>query len=114
MKLFFDTEFTGLKKDTTLVSIGFTTSIADRTFYAELIDYDKSYDDKWFYDNVIRNLYMSGPEYEKMKNRMEENEKEAAKSFYYTTEKDLIRGKKLLDHYRVVGDKKTVLSSFLG
>lgn len=114
MKLFFDTEFTGLKKDTTLVSIGFTTETADKTFYAEMTDYDQSYNEnKWFYDNVVRNLYLSGPEYEKTKEMMDENKKESNQLVYYTTEKDLIRAEKLLAHRRVVGDKKAVLSAFL-
>jgi hypothetical protein len=55
MKIFFDTEFTGLHKDTTLISIGL---IADdgKTFYAELNDYDKSQVDEWIQENVINNL----------------------------------------------------------
>lgn len=55
MKVFFDTEFTGLHKDTTLISIGL---IADdgKTFYAELNDYDKSQVDEWIQKNVIDNL----------------------------------------------------------
>ena len=41
MKAFFDTEFTGLHKDTTLISIGIV--MADgREFYRELNDYNKS------------------------------------------------------------------------
>jgi DNA polymerase III epsilon subunit-like protein len=38
MKIFFDTEFTGLHKDTTLISIGLVSE-DNRKFYAELIDY---------------------------------------------------------------------------
>ena len=41
MKIFFDTEFTGLHKNTTLISIGCIDE-AGRTFYAEFIDYDRS------------------------------------------------------------------------
>ena len=37
---FFDTEFTGLRKDTTLISIGIVSDTGDR-FYAELTDYVK-------------------------------------------------------------------------
>lgn len=53
--IFFDTEFTGLHKNTTLVSIGL---IADdgREFYAELTDYDQSQVDGWLQANVIDNL----------------------------------------------------------
>ncbi len=45
MKVFFDTEFTGLHQFTTLISIG---CIADngREFYAELTDYDRGQIDK--------------------------------------------------------------------
>jgi len=57
-KVFFDTEFTGLHKNTTLVSIGM---IAENgyTFYAELTDYDKSQLDDWLKDNIIDNLLLS-------------------------------------------------------
>lgn len=40
MKIFFDTEFTGLKKDTDLLSIGLVTETWEE-FYAELYDYRK-------------------------------------------------------------------------
>ena len=55
MKIFFDTEFTGLHKNTTLISIGLVDK-NDRKFYAEFIDYDKSQVDEWIRDNVIANL----------------------------------------------------------
>ena len=57
MKIYFDTEFTGLKKDTTLVSIGLITE-DDESFYAELTDFDKSYKDEWFANNVLNNLLL--------------------------------------------------------
>jgi len=60
MKIFFDTEFTGLHKDTTLISIGFISEDG-KTFYAELNDYDKSQVDCWLQKNVIDNLIMSSP-----------------------------------------------------
>jgi hypothetical protein len=55
MKIFFDTEFTGLHKDTTLISIG---CIAEdgKTFYAELTDYDKTQVTDWIRKHVISNL----------------------------------------------------------
>ena len=55
MKIFFDTEFTGLHKNTTLISIG---CIAEdgKTFYAELNDFDESQCDNWIQENVINNL----------------------------------------------------------
>lgn len=60
MKVFFDTEFTGLHKDTTLISIG-AISEDGRTFYAELNDYDESQVDDWIRDNVINNLQFAPP-----------------------------------------------------
>lgn len=55
MKVFFDSEFTGLHKNTTLISIGLITEKGD-TFYAELTDYDTSQVDDWIQKNVIENL----------------------------------------------------------
>jgi len=55
MKIFFDTEFTGLRKNTTLLSLG-AVSEDDRIFYAEFTDYDKSQVDGWIYENVIKNM----------------------------------------------------------
>ena len=55
MKVFFDTEFTGLHKNTTLISLGCVDENG-RTFYAEFTDYDKSQIDDWIDENVIKNL----------------------------------------------------------
>lgn len=55
MKLFFDTEFTGLQKDTSLISIGIVMDNGN-TFYAELTDYNKSQVDSWLQKNVMDNL----------------------------------------------------------
>lgn len=55
MRLFFDTEFTGLHKDTTLVSIGIIAENGD-CFYAELTDYDESQLDDWLKENVMSKL----------------------------------------------------------
>lgn len=63
MKIFFDTEFTGLHQHTTLISIGL---VADngRKFYAEFTDYDKSQINEWLEENVISNLiYNSGEDW---------------------------------------------------
>lgn len=61
MKVFFDTEFTGLHEDTTLISIGLVDE-NDRTFYAELTDYARGQVDDWIKDNVLANLSLSiGP-----------------------------------------------------
>lgn len=57
--VFFDTEFTGLHQNTTLISIGLVSECG-KTFYAEFVDYDKSQIDNWLHDNVIENcLYLS-------------------------------------------------------
>jgi hypothetical protein len=58
LKLFFDTEFTGLHKDTTLISIGITSFYGD-VFYAEFTDYDKSMVDNWINDNVVKHLCLT-------------------------------------------------------
>lgn len=57
MKLFFDTEFTGLHKETTLISIGIVSEDG-RKFYAEFSDYDKEQCDDWIKDNVIKHMYV--------------------------------------------------------
>jgi len=55
-KIFFDTEFTGLHKDTTLISIGLVADNGDY-FYSELNDFDRSQLDDWLKDNVIKHLF---------------------------------------------------------
>ena len=57
--MFFDTEFTGLKKNTTLVSIGIVAENG-KNFYAEFTDYDAKQVDKWVKENVIDNLLLDG------------------------------------------------------
>lgn len=54
-KIFFDTEFTGLHQNTTLISIGLVAETG-KTFYAEFTDYDKNQVDSWIKENVIKNL----------------------------------------------------------
>jgi hypothetical protein len=55
VKVFLDTEFTGLHRNTTLISLGLVSE-DDRTFYAEFNDYDRAQIDDWLKDNVIPNL----------------------------------------------------------
>ena len=55
LNVYFDTEFTGLHKNTTLISIGLVAAGGER-FYAELTDYDPSQIDEWLQDNVLANL----------------------------------------------------------
>ena len=64
MKIFFDTEFTGLHKNTTLISLGCVDENG-RTFYAEFTDYDKQQVDCWINENVIKNLIQG--DYEEVK-----------------------------------------------
>lgn len=59
MEVFIDTEFTGLHKNTTLISIGME-SIDHRSFYAEIADYDKSQTYPWLIENVVGNLKFNG------------------------------------------------------
>jgi hypothetical protein len=52
MKIFFDTEFTGLQQDTKLLSIGMIAEDG-RTFYAEYDHPDNFKLDDWIKENVI-------------------------------------------------------------
>lgn len=57
MNLFFDTEFSGLRRDTTLISLGIVAKDG-RKFYAEFMDYDISQVTDWIAENVIVNLFL--------------------------------------------------------
>lgn len=61
MELFFDTEFTGLHKNTTLISVGIISEDG-RRFYAELTDYDKNQCNDWIKEHVLSNLLLGGME----------------------------------------------------
>jgi len=61
-KVFFDTEFTGLHQNTTLVSIGLVAETGE-TFYAEFTDFDKSQVNDWLQENVIDRLYLEDGKY---------------------------------------------------
>lgn len=61
MKLFLDTEFTGLHKDTTLISVG-VVSEDGRTFYAELTDYNHEQVDDWIESHVLSQLVYEKPD----------------------------------------------------
>ena len=52
MKLFFDTEFTGLHRNTSLISLGIVSENKKR-FYAEFNDYNYMYVDDWIRMNVL-------------------------------------------------------------
>jgi hypothetical protein len=68
MKIFFDTEFTGLQQKTTLISIGCITENGLK-FYAELSDYDQSQIDEWIEKHVIDNLQFRDTEKNWYQNR---------------------------------------------
>ena len=53
--VYFDTEFTGLRKDCDLISIGLVNHEGS-TFYAELNDYNETKCDNWIDENVYPNL----------------------------------------------------------
>lgn len=57
MKIFFDTEFTGLHKGTTLISIGMVDELG-RCFYGEFTDYDVSQVSDWIRENVLSHLVL--------------------------------------------------------
>lgn len=58
MKIFFDTEFTGLHQNTTLISMGLVTEDGQK-FYCELTDFDHRQVDQWVQNNVIDKLLLS-------------------------------------------------------
>lgn len=60
MKIFFDTEFTGLRQYTTIISLGMVTE-DNRQFYAEFTDYSVTQCDKWIEENVLENLHTRYP-----------------------------------------------------
>ena len=59
MNLYFDMEFTGLRKNTTPISIGIVSDNGKR-FYAEFCDYDKSQCSDWIKENVISHTIIGG------------------------------------------------------
>ena len=97
MKIFFDTEFTGLHKDTTLISIG-CVSEDGRKFYAEFNDYDRTHCDEWINSHVLENLWFKNPE----------------KQNYCRVPVDGESSDSILKNYSVglLGDKKTISNEF--
>ena len=65
MKLFFDMEFTGLRQNTTPISIGIVSEGGKR-FYAEFTDYDESQCDDWIKENVIKKLGAENIEFDSL------------------------------------------------
>lgn len=56
MKIFVDSEFTGLHPGMTLISLGMVTE-DDQSFYAEFNDYDRKQIDPWIQKHIINQLY---------------------------------------------------------
>ena len=69
MKIFFDSEFTGLNKNANLISLGMIAENGD-TFYAEFEDYYEEGMDinDWIRENVIANLSRSSKELKSLAN----------------------------------------------
>lgn len=63
MNLYFDTEFTGICRNATLISIGIVAGDGKK-FYAEFCDYDRSQCSDLVLRNVIGNLFLSKPMFE--------------------------------------------------
>jgi len=63
VKLYMDTEFTGLQMPTSLISIGIVSDFGT-SFYAELTDYNEDQVDEWIKENVIDNLIHTGPKWD--------------------------------------------------
>lgn len=99
MKIYFDTEFTGLKKDTTLVSIGLITEDGE-SFYAELTDFDESYKDEWFVNNVLNNLLLDEEKNAKKKKKTPEIFVYKTKEEYFIADKT-VRGTKNVVSYEL-------------
>lgn len=85
-QLFLDSEYTGLHKNTTLISIGII-SLDGRTFEADLTDYDKNQVNDWIKDNVIKHLTI--PKTDKSKG---EREYYWATRHYRNKSNDLYKG----------------------
>lgn len=63
LKVFYDSEFTGLSKDTSLISVGFVTENLNdegksKAFYGEFTDYNESQINPWLQENIIGNLFL--------------------------------------------------------
>lgn len=57
MKIFFDTEFTGLHQGTSLISLAMISENG-HIFYAEFEDYDTNQISPWLKENVINHLFL--------------------------------------------------------
>ena len=59
MKIYFDTEFEGLRKDAKLISLGLITE-DNQELYIEFDDINIQKQDQWIKDNVLQNTVLYG------------------------------------------------------
>ena len=78
-KVFFDTEFTGLHQNTTLISISCVAETGE-IFYEELTDYDSEQVDGWIAENVISQLDLDGSYPHDIRNLLIKGDKNVVKS----------------------------------
>ncbi len=97
-KIFFDCEFTGLHKNTTLISIGFVSECG-ASIYCEFTDYDRSQVDEWIEKNVIANLQMTN-KITASRSSWEHWESETGK---YATALEFSLAKKDMRNFRCIG-----------
>ena len=67
--VYFDTEFTGLYKDTTLISLGLVTE-DNKRLYLEFNDFNEHQCDEWIKQNVLDNLYSQNDVNEFINNKL--------------------------------------------
>lgn len=84
MNVFIDTEFSGLTKDTELISLG-CISDDGRTFYGEITDFNHSKCDEWIKTHIFPNLISKG--------------KDGAKPY--------------VDRYKIIDKKENVMKAFI-
>lgn len=99
MNLYFDMEFTGLKKDTTIISLGIVDQNG-RSIYLEYTDYNESDVDDWIKENVINNTLF-------LKNRDKEP-KVIVKGKNYTVVGDIEYNRKVLKDWLSLYDKEDI------
>ena len=97
-KIFFDTEFTGLHKKTTLISIGLVSECG-KTFYAEFTDYDKTQINDWLKDNVISNLQFT----DRITNAVGSSERWLSDKGKYSNALEMCLAKKDMSNFDCIG-----------
>lgn len=83
--IYFDTEFTGLHQNTTLISIGCITDDG-KTFYAEYTDFKKDQVTDWIKDNVFPGL-----KYISMEGEVDEFMKKDVNEFVAVGDKEYVK-----------------------